>query len=444
MKITQFFESDYNDYAIYDSYRSIGNYVDGMKPSARKSIHTVKERNIRKPFKVAQLVSQIAADTQYIHGEQSLNGVVVGLATDYAGGNNINLLLPEGSFGNRTIQQASASRYIFTCKADAFDMVLNPSDDNNLIKQVFENEEIEPKYFVPILPMLLVNGNEGIGNGFAQKILSRNPKEIIKQLYNNLAGKKVTYNTLIPYFKGFNGKVVWDNELKNWKIYGSFIKTGQTTIIVKEVPVGYDLEKWKEILDKLEDNKVIQSYNDKSEDNKFETEIKVTREFLNQDDEKIFEKLKLIRRVSENFTCIDEDNKIREFNSIDEIFEAYISIRLNYYDKRKQYLIDKLEKELNFLSNRAKFIYYVIKGEISINNRSKNDIETQCSNKKLDKIDDKYDYLLNMNLWSLTKEKLSELKLKLDEKNKELKDVVETTINDMWIKDLKELERILK
>jgi DNA topoisomerase II len=444
MKITKFFEDDYNDYAIYDSFRSISNYIDGFKPSARKSIYTIKERNIKKPYKLAQLVSQIAADTQYIHGEQSLNGVVVGLAADYSGTNNINLIKPEGSFGNRTIQQASAARYIFTCKSDSFDVILNAGDDPNLIKQIFENEQIEPKYFVPILPLLLINGNEGIGNGFAQKILSRNPKEIIKQLYNYLDGKKVSYNSLTPYFKGFTGNIVRDEEAENWKIYGTFKKTTQTTILVTEVPVGYDLEKWKEILDKLEDNKVIQSYNDKSEDNKFETEIRVTREFMAQDDERILEKLKLIRKVSENFTCIDENNRIREFNSLQEIFDAYVTIRLDYYNKRKEYLINKLEKELNLLSNKVKFIYFVIKGEIVLNNKPKIEIENQCEKKKLDKIDDKYDYLLNMNLWSLTKEKLAELRQKLDEKNIELKSIVEITINEMWKKDLKELERILK
>ena len=123
MKLSEFFKHEYCDYASYDNYRKIGSCIDGLKPSSRKCIYSIIKRNITNPKKVSQLKSDAASDTQYLHGDTALEGVIVGLAQDFTGSNNIPLLQREGSFGTRLIPAAAAGRYIFTCKEKYLDLI---------------------------------------------------------------------------------------------------------------------------------------------------------------------------------------------------------------------------------------------------------------------------------------------------------------------------------
>jgi DNA topoisomerase-2 len=444
MKINDFFNEDFNAYSTYDSYRSLCNYVDGLKPSTRKIVYTVDADNIKSDLKVAQLISKVAEKTAYLHGEQSLEGVIVGLAQNFAGSNNINLLKPEGSFGNRTIQEAAASRYIYTCKEKIFDKIFRNEDKDVLIEQEFEGQKIEPKFFIPILPLALINGSEGIGTGFAQKILSRNPIDLIKSIKKIIKSKSPYKGDRIqPFFKDFKGDIKWNEADKNWHIYGKFERIKRATFLITELPVGYDLEKYANILNRLEDDRVISSYIDKSEDNKFLFEIKGFDDFAKNTDEWIYDKLKLIKRVSENFTCVDENNSIRVFTDEIEILNAFCKIRLEYYLKRKEFLLAEMKRDLNVLKNRYKFIYHITRDEIVLSKKTKVEIENQCEKFNLTKIDDSYNYLVNMNLLSLSKEKMEELKNAIEALQNKINILTNKTEYDLWSDDLTELEKLL-
>ena len=199
MNITEYFNVDVCNSASYDNYRKIGSVIDGLKPSSRKCLYTIVKNNISTPKKVSQLKSDAASQTQYLHGDQSLEGVIVSMAQNFAGSNNIPLLKREGAFGTRLIHAAAAGRYIFTCKEDYLDKIFKKEDEAVLIEQVFEGETIEPKYYVPILPMLLVNGSIGLTTGFTQKILQHNPKDLIAYIEAKLSGK-TPKKTIKPWF----------------------------------------------------------------------------------------------------------------------------------------------------------------------------------------------------------------------------------------------------
>ncbi len=173
MKISTFFENDYVDQASYDNLRKIASLVDGQKNSSRKIIYTILEKNIKDEIKVSQLGSKVAEFAEYLHG--NLDGVIVNLAQNFPGTNNIPLLTREGNFGTRFAQEASASRYIYTYGSKEFFQLFNKNDNAILVKQYFEGEQIEPMFYLPTLPLLLINGSEGVSSGFAQKILSRDP-----------------------------------------------------------------------------------------------------------------------------------------------------------------------------------------------------------------------------------------------------------------------------
>ena len=431
MKISEFFNNEYVTYAAYDNIRKIANYIDGLKLSSRKVIYTILKNNINKDEKVNRLAGKVAEKTEYLHGEKSLEGVIVNLAQNFVGSNNLNLLSPEGSFGTRFIPEPGASRYIYTKMMPYLRLIFKEEDEPLLEEQEFEGNKIEYKFFVPIIPLLLVNGSEGISNGFAQKILPRKLDTIIKAIENKLNGEKYD---LTPGFEGFKGEIVKiDN---SWEIRGKFERIGKTTILITELPIGYTLKKYISELDKLEEKKIIKKYKDLSENDNFKFEISVTLDFMQKDDYEILNTLKLIKKISENFTSIDENNKIIEFKNEYELFEKYFETRLKYYTKRKNYLLEKLNKEIEFLKDKMLFINSIINNKLIIQKRKKDEIINDCK-----KLGIKYyDNHLKMNLLNLTDEKVNELQNEIIKKEQEIKELENKSEKDLWIEDLYNLK----
>lgn len=325
------------------------------------------------------------------------------------GTNNVPLLKREGNFGNRAKPANSADRYIFTCKEDYLESLFMSDDTDVLIEQIFEGDVIEPKYYVPVLPLLLVNGSEGVSVGFAQKILPRNPVDISNSIKEILDDKPIS-SKLLPYYNGFKGDII-EREDGGFEIRGTFKKVGKK-IVIEELPIGYDLKSYKKVLNSLEEKKIISEYSDLTDtkkSNNFKFEV-IYKDIDRKSDLEILEVLKLIKRVSENFTAMDEDNIIKVFQSPEEILRSFVKIRLEYYEKRKLNKIEKLEYELKILKNKLKFITDVINEKIFISNKTKEHIIKQLNDAGYyDKIEDSYDYLLRMQIYSLTNEKITEL-----------------------------------
>jgi len=445
MNITDYFNVDVCNFASYDNYRKIGSVIDGLKPSSRKCIYTVIKNNVSAPKKVSILKSDAAAQTQYLHGDQSLEGVIVSLAQDFIGSNNIPLLKREGAFGTRLIPEAAAGRYIFTCKEDYLDKIFRKEDDPILIEQNFEGDVIEPKYFVPVLPMLLVNGSIGLTTGFSQKILQHNPKDLISYIEAKFKGKK-ELPKIKPWFNKFNGVVEKskDKGEGSWLIKGRVDKVSSTEIEITEVPVNYTLESYTEVLDKLEDEKQIKEYKDLSDDGKFKFKVKLSRldQGIRADDADILEKLKLVTSVTENYTSFDENNKVVEYKTIYELLDHYYDIRLSYYQKRKEWMMADLARKIKESISKYVFINGVITNAIIIAKKEDEQIIKQLEKtEKIIKVNDSYDYLLSMPMRSMTKTHLDKLKEQIKNMKTELDGLRSITVEEMWQKDLNEFKK---
>ena len=437
ISISKFLREDGCNYASYDNYRKIASACDGMKPSSRKCLYTVLKNNVVEPKKVSQLKSDAASLTQYLHGDAALEGVLVGMAQDFAGTNNVPLLKRKGAFGNRLKPQAAAGRYIFTCKEDYLDKIFRKEDTPILTEQVFEGAVIEPKFYIPVLPMLLINGSVGLTTGFSQNILPRNPKEITKWILNKLDGKSSSAN-LKPWFKGFTGTVDDLGEGK-WKISGVYTTLKNGDIEITELPPSYTLEDYTAILDRLEDDKEIRSYKDLSDEGRFHFIVKPSRTG------KAFnpEKLKLSEIVTEKYTSFDADNKIREFVSAGEILEYYFQLRFDYYQKRKEWLIGDLSNKISELKSRMAFVEGVVKKKIVISDRTDEEINTQLDNtKNVIKLNNSYDYLLAMPIRSLTKEKVEKLRKEVETAESSLDSLKKKSQTEMWKEDINNLKEI--
>lgn len=437
IKATTFFNTDYVDFASYSNLRMIASVMDGQKNSSRKVLYTIMEKNIKDEIKVSQLGSKVAEFTEYLHG--NLDGVIVNLAQNFPGTNNIALLTREGNFGTRFTQEASASRYIYTFGSPEFFTLFNKEDNEILLHQTFEGTRIEPRFFVPELPLLLINGSEGVSSGFAQKILPRNPASIAKAIRLMLSGKAVDPTLLTPYYVGFNGAIEHGETPAQWLLKGIVKKIAMNKVEISEVPVGYDLRGYLDVLDTLEEKKVIQSYVDKSEDDNFLFEVTIPSKTLKDStDDELLQMLKLVKRVSENYTVIDENNKIRIFESALDILNHFVKVKLEYITKRKANQLANLSSDIEVANSKYYFIKAIINGELVVGNRKKADIITDLEIMDLiTPVNGTYDYLLNMNILSLTEERLVQLKGSIKTNLEAFETLKNTTEADIWLEKVK-------
>lgn len=436
LKITDFFKNEYVDQASYDNLRKIASVVDGQKNASRKVLYTILEHNIKSDIKVSQLGAKCSEFAEYLHG--SIDGVVVGLAQNFPGSNNIPLLVREGNFGTRFDNEASAARYIFTHGSKEFFELFNKEDSAVLKDQFFEGAKIEPMHYVPNLPLLLINGSQGVSSGFAQLILPRKPENIKKYLKDSLAGKKLNQSLLDPYFNGFNGTIAQGDNPKQWIISGTIERKSASRLLITEVPVGYGLMDYIKILDKLEDDKVILGYSDMSEDNKFLFEVRMTSSDLKKfTDDDLLQKLKLQKKVSENYTVMSESNRVLPLETSEEIISRYIQVKLEYTQKRKDNQLKNLASDIDLDKSRYLFIKGITEDTIKISKRKKAEIEESL--KKIPGIierDGSYDYLLNMAIHSLTEERMKRLENNIAELEKSLKALEKTEVKDIWLAEI--------
>jgi DNA topoisomerase II len=369
----------------------------------------------------------------------SLENAIVTMAQRFK--NNYPLLEEDGQFGSLRSPQAGAPRYIGTKLSESFRLLYK---DFELLKyKEEEGESIEPNYFLPIIPTVLINGSSGIAVGFATNILNRNIKDVIDGCLKVLNGKNS--GEISPKLNGFNGTYRQDpDNNKRWFIRGVFQRLNTSTIKITELPPSLTYEKYEEILDKLSDDKIIVSYEDNCKDN-IDYTIKFTREDLvKYDDEKLYKLLKLEESETEIYSTLDENGKLKIFDSVQDIISYFVDFRLTYYVKRKDYLLNKSQHELKILSNRGRFIKAILDGKLIVNNVAKAQIIKSIEELGLDKIDDTFDYLLRMPIYSLTMELYNKLKEDFKLKKEEIERLKATNPKDIYLLDLSELKKKIK
>ena len=434
--ISTFLNNDYSDAALYMSYRALPSYIDGLKNSGRKVVFTTKKKGIKDLLKVSAYASTVIAESNYLHGDVALQGVVTNISQKYLGSNNLPILEGSGNFGTRFLPESSSARYIYTKPQSYFYDVFKKEDDINLITQMFEGDEIEPRFYVPTIPLVLVNGSAGIGVGFSAKILCRPLENIITAIRNKLTRKKNTLDLFTPGWEGFKGTVTSLGENK-WEIRGVADIKGKK-VHITEIPVPYSLMDYLEILKKLKEKGLIDRYLDMSDSttDTFEFEVTLSLEESQKSKDEIFNDLKLSNTVTETLTCIDENNAIREFSSIQEMFNAYYSIKIEYLQKRIQSEIEKLSKEASDLKEVRNFIQDVIADRINLKNK-KAVVEKDIKARGYTIIEK----LLAMPLYSITEEKALEAKKKWEQKEEELEKMKKENPVTLWKKDLDALEK---
>jgi DNA topoisomerase-2 len=453
----EFINKEMKHFSKYDCDRSIPNLMDGLKISQRKILFAAFKKNITKEIKVAQFSGYVSEHSGYHHGEASLNGAIVGMAQDFVGSNNINLLMPNGQFGTRLAggKDSASERYIFTQVNPLTKTVFNPIDSNILTYLDDDGMPIEPIYYAPIIPMVLVNGSKGIGTGFSTDIMCYNPRDIILYLKGLLAGESSPQTTLEPYYRGFGGKIIKVSSHK-YLIKGVYEVLDKNTISIKELPVGTWTDDYKGFLEKEIDSskKMVKEYVDMSTDKKVAFTIKFHQGVLEKlestkiDDHinGVEKHMKLMSSHSiSNMYLFDADDKLKKYECVEDIVKDYYKTRVKMYRERIDYIVNVLEKELRLLSNKAKYITENLEGTIDLRRKKKQEIIDMLVTKNYDMLDDdtEFKYLVKMPMDSVSEENVEKIMKQKGEKENELKTYQHMKPTELWLSELKSLESML-
>lgn len=378
----------------------------------------------------------VIGKSMIITHNSSLSNAIINMAQSFK--NSMPLLEEDGQFGSLRSPEAGAPRYIGTKLSKNFRLLYK--DFELLSYKEEEGESIEPEYFLPIIPAVLLNGSSGIAVGFASNVLNRNPIDLINACYSLLKGKEIS--VIKPFIKGFSGEIINDSENhKRWIIKGIFTRANLTTVKVSELPPSMTYEKYEALLEDLIEKKIIVSYDNNCKDN-VDYVIKFTKEGLSkfEDDEKLSKLLKLEESDTEIFTTLDEFGKIKIFETDKQIIEYFVDFRLKFYYTRKEFILNKLKSEMKILMNKGKFIKSILESKLDVKNKSKNILIEEITKLNLDKIEDSYDYLLRMPIYSLSSELFEKLKSDYSTKKAEIIEFEQLDSKDMYIADLVELK----
>ena len=333
--ISSFINNEMITFSLSDNIRSIPNIYDGLKPSQRKILYTALSKNITKDYAVSSLAGLVKSATKYHHGEVSLEQGIVNLAQDYIGSNNLPVLVPEGQFGTRLKggKDAASSRYINTYLSDITKHIFNKKDNNILNFLEEDGLTIEPETYKPVIPMLLINGSEGIGTGWSTNIPKYSAKDIIRVIENKINKKKS--NKIHPHYNGFTGDI--EPTENGYITRGKYELTNSTTLLITELPVGYWTQDFVNLLHKMIEDKFIKDFIDHSTDTSVNIIINMSRENMIKisNKEKLISKFKLESKLHTSNMNAFVDGKIVKFKTPEDVIDIFYTKRLKDYKLRK-------------------------------------------------------------------------------------------------------------
>lgn len=447
VSMEDFVNRDLIHFSNSDNIRSIPSAIDGLKPSQRKVLYCCFKRNLKSEIRVAQLAGYVSENGAYHHGEASLQGTIVNMAQTFVGSNNINLLEPIGQFGTRLAggKDCAQARYIHTMLSPVTDKLFDKLDSPLLKYCDDDGMPVEPVYYVPTLPMLLINGSSGIGTGWSTEIPSFNAVDIVENIKAYISGKPMT--EMMPYYRGFKGTISQavdsstGQPIKNtYKSQGIYTITGDK-MVIKELPIGVWTDSYKEHLEKLSaDKKNIRYYNSYCTDVDVHFEIflgeKLYGQWMKSKDK--FEKtMKLANSIScRNMVAFNSESKLTKYNSVTDILEEFMTVRLEYYKLRKAHILKQLGEDIDLNSIKIRFITDFINDKIKIIKKRKAEIEQQLEELEYPRRDETFDYLLRMPIYSLSMDKIDELNSKIDDLKSTHSIMESKTVENIWTEDL--------
>lgn len=487
-----FVNRDLIHFSNYDVERSIPNVCDGFKISQRKIMFGCLKKNLVKgQMKVAQLAGYVGEHSAYHHGEASLNATIVGMAQDFVGANNVNVLLPIGQFGSRIQggRDSAATRYIHTQLSPVAPLLFR-SEDNTVLTFLDEDgQQVEPEFYLPVLPMVLLNGALGIGTGFSTNVPCYNPLDVadlVRRILefdersrerredgkeeaepdpaSALAGFVAALPEIKPWYRDFGGTIetVEDGTANGsgsgsrYVSRGVYKRTKAAEVVVTELPIGYWTDDFKELVDGLKQSTTeIKDVRHNHSDTTVACAITFSSPAAADawtrypDDSsssgggvrqtKLEKALKLVsnKHLATNFMYLfNHERRIQKYDSVNDILREYYAVRVEAYGKRKRILLDTLRSQADVLQNKIRFLQEVIDETVVIHKKSKDDLERELAERAYLRVDDAYDYLTRLPLSSLTSDRKRALDAQLEGIRVAVDETERTSERQMWRREL--------
>ena len=450
VRYKDFVHKDLIHFSNYDVKRSIPSLVDGLKVSQRKIVFACFQKKWQKECRVAQLSAYVSEHSAYHHGEESLNKAIISLAQDFVGSNNINLLQPNGQFGSRRSggKDHSSPRYIYTELSPVTRFVFKKEDESVLTYLDDDGYKVEPEFYIPTIPFVLVNGANGIGTGFSTSIPCYNPIDIIACIKQMLRGDQPDFDALSPWYRNFKGTI--SKEKGKFVSKGVYERLSPTKVRVTELPVGMWTEEFKELLESALDNSKLKSYESHYTDVRVDFVLhfatsKDLDALLALDDnghtgfENAFKLVSTRGLGVTNMYLFNCDGQITKYETLQQVFEEFYKVRLSYYDKRKAHQLADLEEKKVYMQARVVFIDEIVSGSLIIHNQPKDVLEEQLESRCYPKKDDSFDYLVTMPIYSFTLEKKRKLQDDLSVVMETIKNLSALTCEQIWEQELDDL-----
>lgn len=451
-----FMTREMKHFSIYDNQRSIANGMDGLKISLRKILFAAfKKGGLKTEIKVAQFSGYVSEHSGYHHGEASLNAAIVGMAQNFVGSNNINLFEPNGQYGTRLCggRDSASERYIFTQLNPITRLIYRAEDDAVLEYLDDDGQLVEPTFYAPIVPMVLINGTKGIGTGFSTDIMCHNPLQIIDHIQSMLLQKpEAEWGPIEPYYRGFKGLITPLSTPGKFLVRGLHtVHAATKQVRVTELPVGHWTEDFKKHLEALIETNAIKDYVDMSTDTvvDFTVTFPATADFgalaatVDHGCCTAVEKLlKLYTTEStSNMHLFDSQDQLKKYGNVRDIVRDYYATRLSLYAKRKAHQLAAMAAELRLLSNKARYIQELLDGSIDLRRKRGDELTTMLQSKSYDVIenDEHYKYLLKLPMDSVSEENVQKLLKEKGQKESCHAALQSTGIEQLWLADLAEL-----
>lgn len=408
-KIDDFYDSELYQFSQSDIVRSIPSVVDGLKKSQRQvlcgALHHF-EKSSNKQYKVAQLAGIVAAHTKYAHGEVSLQDCITGMAQRFAGSNNLTILDDKGAFGSRMLngKDAASARYIYTALTPDARKLFPKDDDAVLDYRTEEGQVVEPKFYVPTLPLLLLNGATGIATGYSTELPCFNPVDIIDIIKLRLQGKPAADPK--PWYRDYTTNAITHDTPSRWIFQGAWTKTGPREVTITELPIGYSIDGYKSsVLGPLQEKDLIQ---DVLVDHRNENSPRFVVKFPSAIPPDTTNFLKLTKTMTKNcLNFLDRHGVIKTYKSVVQVIDDWLTVRLEYAEKRRQAMIAAARDKLSDLEWRIKFLQGVISGQTRVMRVKRAEVVTQMVNQG---IPPKYHQpFLQIPIVSITQERMEEL-----------------------------------
>lgn len=475
----EFVNKELKHFSNRDLERSINHLCDGLKESTRKILFTCLKRKLyTNEIRVAQLAGSVSEVSSYHHGEASLQQAIVGMAQIFPGANNINLLMPNGQFGTRIQggKDSASPRYIHTMLSKLARMVYRDEDSPILNYLDDDGISIEPEYYMPIIPMVLVNGAFGIGTGFSTNVPCHNPAHVIDvcmkmiQALDAQVGMiesaddlsrayDAIMSTLLPdirpWYLGFNGSILPDKE-------GSFVSKGvyvwkdDQTVEITELPIYTWTEDYKDFLTEMIQNgsSVLKDFESHYTAKSVKFILKLYPNVRAAVEKTFASDFKLVSTKNlsmNNIHLYSADGAITRFKNTMDLLREWTCIRIAKYRERKQHQLKVMEHDFKIVSAKVKFIQDIIDNRIKVMNKKIKEVEEQLSKFDYPQIgvihDDgsqesaSYNYLTRMPIYHLTFEKKQELEKEAEKMKHAIAALRAKSVQHIWRDELQELLR---